>query len=147
MNGVTQWARLHEVVRRESRSLLQYQSKAFPWAKAGDQAAADQVLQLAREQNEAAGQLARLLARRRHPVPFLGAFPTSFTTANFVSLRYELPRLAADEKRAADLLEADWAALTDPEARTLVGTLLAQKRLRVKTLEQLAASHQAISAA
>jgi hypothetical protein len=62
----------------------------------------------------------------------------AFTTLNFVSLDYLLPRLAEDGRRAVAALERDRAALTDADARAELDRLLDQKRRHLKTLEALA---------
>jgi hypothetical protein len=131
-------ALLEAIIRREGRSLLQYQSEAFPWPKTSGDPTPEKVRQLAREERDAVGSLVRFLSRRRHTVPYLGAFPMAFTTMNFVSLDFVLPRLAEDGRRAVADLERDRAALTDAEARAEVDRFLEMKRRHLKALEALA---------
>ena len=131
-------ARLETIIRREGRSLLQYQSEAFPRPTWSDDPTPGKLRELAREERDAVGSLVRFLARRRHTVPYLGAFPMAFTTMNFVSLDFVLPRLAEDGRRAVADLERDRAALTDAEARAEVDKLLELKRRHLKALEALA---------
>jgi hypothetical protein len=129
---------LEAAVRREGRSLLQYVSEAYPWTTSAGDTTPDQVRQLAHEERDALAVLTRFLARRRHAVPYLGAFPMAFTTMNFVSLDYLVPRLAADGRRAIDALERDRAALTDAEAKAELDRFLDLKRRHLKALEALA---------
>jgi hypothetical protein len=133
-------ALLETVIRREGRSLLQYVSEAYPWAKTAGDTTPDKVRDLARQQRDAVGALTKFLSRRRHTVPYLGPFPMAFTTMNFVSLDYVLPRLADDGRRALAALERDRAALADAEARAELDKLIEQKRRHLKTLEALAES-------
>ncbi len=131
-------ARLERVIRREGRSLLQYLSEAFPWPKTTGDPAPQKVRDMAREEREAIGKLVRLLARRRHMVPYLGAFPMAFTSMNYISIDRALERLAEDGRRAVAALEDDRAALTDAEMRTELDKLIDMKRRHVKALEALA---------
>ena len=131
-------ALLETIIRREGRSLLQYQSEAFPWPKSSGDPTPEKVRQLAREERDAVGALVKFLARRRHTVPYLGPFPMAFTTMNFVALDFVLPRLAEDGRRAVAALERDRAALTNGEARAEVDRLLEMKRRHLKALEALA---------
>jgi hypothetical protein len=126
------------LIRREGRSLLQYQSEAFPRPHSSDDPTPAKLRELAREERDAVGSLVRFLSRRRHTVPYLGAFPMAFTTMNFVSLDFVLPRLAEDGRRAVADLERDRAALTDTEARAEVDRFLEMKRRHLKELEALA---------
>jgi hypothetical protein len=131
-------ALLEALVRREGRSLLQYVSAAFPWPKAPGDPTPDRVRDLAREERDALASLTKFLTRRRHVVPYLGAFPMAFTTMNFVSLDYLLPRLADDGRRSVAALERDRAALADGDARAELDQFLDLKRRHLKTLEALA---------
>ena len=131
-------ARLEAAVRREGRSLLQYVSEAYPWTKTAGDTTPDKVRDLAREERDALGALTKFLARRRHTVPYLGAFPMAFTTMNFVSLDYLLPRLAESGRQSITALEKDRAALSDADARAEVDRFLEMKRRHLKALEALA---------
>ena len=128
-------ALLETIIRREGRSLLQYQSEAFPWPKSSGDPTPEKVRELAREERDAVGALVKFLARRRHTVPYLGAFPMAFTTMNFVSLDYLLPRLVEDGRRSVAALERDRAALTDADAKAELDRLIDLKRRHLKALE------------
>jgi hypothetical protein len=129
---------LEGIIRREGRSLLQYVSEAFPWVSAGTDGALTELRRLTAEERDAVGALTRFLARRRHTVPYLGAYPMAFTTMNYVSLGHLLPRLLEHQRRALAALEADRQALTDAEARAEVDKVLEMKRKHLQTLEALA---------
>ena len=137
MNAPTQ-ARLQDLLRRESRSLLQYLDESFPWTTLDKQSALSRLHELAAEEREAAAKVARLLTRRRVALPYLGAFPEEFTTINFIGLDYAVPRLVAYERRAIADLEQDLARLDDEEAKRLVQEVLTLKQGHLKELEGLA---------
>jgi hypothetical protein len=130
--------RLETVIRREGRSLLQYVTEAFPWVQSAGDTTPEQVRTLAREDRDALSVLMKYLARQRHSVPYLGAFPMSFTTMNFVSLEYLLPRLTEEARRAVTTLESDRAALADAGAKAELDRFLDLKRRHLKALEALA---------
>ncbi len=131
---------LQDIVRRESRSLLTYVGEAFPWTNARDSAVRSKVMEILGEESKAVAALGRFLARRRAPVTFLGAYPESFTSLNFLALEHLLPRLVASQRRAITDLERDLAVLRDPEAKAQVEQLLAIKRRDLPLLESLTAS-------
>ncbi len=133
-------ALLQEVLRREGRSELMYVAEAYPWAAARGHAALDALQAVAREEAGALAALGRWMTRRRVALPYLGVFPTSFTTINFLALDYLLPRLRDRQREAVAQLERDAHAVTDPEARAQLDALLALKRRHLATLESLAST-------
>ena len=76
---------LKEIVRRESRSLLQYVGDSFPWTTRQERETLPMLRSMIEEEREAAAALARFLASQRQTPPYLGAFPQSFTTINFIN--------------------------------------------------------------
>ena len=133
-------ALLQEALRREERSELMYVAAAYPWTAARGHAALDALQALIREEADALTALGRWLTRRRVPLPYLGAFPTGFTTINFLALDYLLPRLRDHQREAVARLARDAHAVTDPEARGQLESLLELKRRHLATLESLASS-------
>jgi hypothetical protein len=117
-----------------------YVAAAYPWAAARGHAALDVLAALTREEAEALAALARWMTRRRVELPYLGVFPTGFTTINFLALDYLLPRLRDLQREAVARLERDAHAVTDPEARAQLDGLLALKRRHLATLESLAST-------
>jgi hypothetical protein len=142
MDDVRNLQTLEGIIYREGRSFLQYVRESFPWTTPTEKDLLVQLEQLAREEGTALTRLGRFLQRRRHPVATLPPFPMEFTTQNFVSLGSLLPQLAADERRGLAALEQDLQAVTDPEGRELVQSLIAMKQSHVQTLEQLAGRGQ-----
>lgn len=140
MTDIRNNAILQEIIRRESRSFLQYVGESFPWTADEERGALDQVRRLIAEQAQAVGELTRFLARRRVTMPYLGSYPAGFTSWNFVSFHRLLPRLAADIRQGIEALGRDLAQLDAPEARVLVERFLQLKKEHLKTLEALNAS-------
>jgi hypothetical protein len=129
------------VVRRGSRSLLQYVGEASPWSGAEDRDTLDRLRQLIREDQEALTALVRFLGRRRVPPPYLGAYPEHFTTLNFVSLDRLLPLLVVHERQEVAALEGDVAAVSDAETAAALRDLLGRKRGHLAALEELRKTH------
>jgi hypothetical protein len=132
---------LHDVVRRESRSLLQYVSEAIPWITPAEQVALAQLRQLIEEERGATTDLGRFLIRQRVPPPYLGSYPQDYTNVNYVSLDHLLPMLVDNQRQAIARLERDLAALTDAEARAHVEKILTIRRRHLETLQTMAAAH------
>jgi rubrerythrin len=132
---------LQDIIRRESRSLLQYVSEAFPWATAEEQEALGQFQQLAEEERTSIAALSRYLTRGRQSLPYLGSYPEWFTTINYVALEYLLPHLVHHERQSLARVERGLAELSDPESRDLVQKMVDMKRRHLQTLEALAAAH------
>lgn len=131
---------LQEIVRREGRSVLSYVGDAYPWTTAQNSAALTKLRHLVAEERTAVAELGRFLARHRLPMVYLGSYPSSFTTINFVALEYLRPRLVAFEGQSIADLERDLERLTNPEARAEVSRLLQVKRRHLTELESLGVS-------
>ena len=134
-------AQVQQLLRRESRSFLQYISDSFPWTTPEETDALAQLQKVTDEERSANAALGRFLVRQRITPPHLGPYPVAFTTLNFVSLDHLLPLLAAYERRAIADLENDLVSFADPEGREQVRKLLDMKRQHLKTLEALAVAH------
>ncbi len=134
-------ARLQAILRRESRSLLQYVRDSFPWTRPEEKEALAQLQTLIGEEQPAITAFAKFLVRNRIPVPHLGSYPVDFTTLNFVSLDHLLPMLVDAEDRCIRDLENDVITLTDPDSRAEIQKLLDMKRQHRKTLEALTTAH------
>jgi hypothetical protein len=131
-------AQLQELVRRESLSLLSYVGDAFPWtARRGDSVLA-QLRQIVAEHNRAVFLLRQLLTRRRVTPAYVGSFPSSFTSINFLAFSHVLPRLIESEGKSMALLDAEAQRVTDPEVQAALGQFLTGKRDRLARLQALA---------
>jgi hypothetical protein len=125
---------LHTLIRKESHSLLQYLSDAYPWTAAQDHARRDRILARSRREREAIGALVRFCIRHGIGYPALGAYPERFMDLNFVSLDSLMPALLAEQKQR--IAELEWSLLTVPEpARDVVRDLLDVKRQTLVELE------------
>jgi hypothetical protein len=131
---------LQNLVRRESRSALQYVSESFPWITADEREALAQFQRLAEEERETVAGIGRFLARVRAVLPYLGTYPESFTSINFVALEHLLPVLVKAERQSLADTERELMALSDADARTLVDNVVAMKRRHLQVLETMAAT-------
>lgn len=128
---------LQEIVRRESRSLLSYVADAYPWATAAAEPALSRLREVVRSSGEAVTALGTYLARNRARMPFLGSYPSGFTSWNFIALSYLMPRLVTTEEQLLQALESDVARLPAGEARAEADKLLAVKRQNLAALRGL----------
>jgi hypothetical protein len=131
---------LQNIVRRESRSLLQYIQEAYPWTTANAQPVLTELARLTAEEAKSTTDLATYLLRQLHaPLPHLGQYPQQFTSINYVGVDFLLPRLVHEQRHAIAELEKDLGKLTNPDARQRVEKVLDMKRRHLKKLEELAA--------
>jgi hypothetical protein len=131
---------VQNIVRRESRSLLQYIQEAYPWTRTDEQPVLTELAKLTAEEAKSTTGLATYLLRRLHAhLPHLGQYPQQFTSINYVGLDFLLPRLLQDQRHAIAELEKDLGKLTCTDARTQVEKVLEMKRRHLKKLEELAA--------
>jgi hypothetical protein len=126
---------LQDTLQRESRSVLMYMAEATPWADSTEDKARATLQQAIAEERQAIVALGRFLLRQHVPLPYIGSYPESFTTINFIALDYLWPRLIEHERSTIARLERDLAALRDPLARAEVEKLLAVKRRVLSALE------------
>lgn len=130
-------ATLQAFIRRESRSLLQYLADAFPWTTREEGPALAEFAKIAAEERQHAADAAKFLQKRRITVPYLGSYPASFTTMNFVSLDYLVPRLVQYEAQAIIRLERDLPDIKDADGRQLLERALEAKRRHLAQLSAL----------
>jgi hypothetical protein len=129
-------ARIQELFRRENRSFLQYIRNASPWASQADKPLVDKLYRLADEELAALEALAEWMDSKNIALPYLGAFPTRFTSFNFVDIRKLLKPLIAEQRMELANLEADAKAL-DGDARKQVDALVELNRKHLVEMEAL----------
>src|SRR5262245_65245209 len=96
---------LERLAHRESRSLLQYVVRAFPWTTAGKDASLSRLQTIIHEQRDALGALVRYLYRHKVPPPHAGGYPTDFTTLNFVDVAYLAGLLVQEQEQSIAAIE------------------------------------------
>jgi hypothetical protein len=138
---------LQQIVRREGRSFLQYIGEAFPWAPPGQEGEVAALRSLAEEEQDELTGLVRFMTKNRITPPYLGAYPTVFTSMNFTSIDFLLPVLLDAQREAVKQLEADTSGLKDLDARGEVAALLDKKKRHLDDLARLADSRNAHSVA
>jgi hypothetical protein len=133
------YLRLQDLIRREGRSFLQYAGESFPWTTVPQAEAAAKLQQLVHEEQGAAAGLARHLAKNRLTPPYLGAYPSYFTSYNFLALDRLLPLLVVHQQHGVEALQRDLAAFNG-ETRHQVEQILTMKKRHLEELEKLAAA-------
>lgn len=130
---------VQEVIRRENRSLLSYIGEAFPWTASESDPRLGELKRIVRAEGAALAALGRFLLRTRGTIPYLGSYPMSFTTSNFIALEHLVPRLLTAQRQAIADLEAALARVGDVQAREQLVNLLVVKRKTLDVLETLSA--------
>jgi hypothetical protein len=134
-------ALLQDIVRRASRSMLQYVGESYPWAGDGEAGLLAQIRAVIAEEELAVEGLAGFLRKNRIGIPYLGSYPENFTNLNYVSLDYLMPRLLDWQRGWVAILGRDAALIADAEAKAEVQKLIAIARRHLEQLEQIAAPH------
>ena len=128
---------LQEIIRREGQSFLLYTHDSFPWTQSEGEPALERLQRLIAAERAALTALGRYLLRQKVPLPFLGSYPMNFTSFNFQSLDYLLPKLIDAEKHLLADLERDLASVPDAGARTELTKLAELKRQHLAELSAL----------
>jgi hypothetical protein len=130
-----------DIIRRESRSLLQYVGESYPTVTPDQQDTWSQIQKMIDEQLQGVADLMRLLQRRHQPPPYVGSYPTSFTSLSFVTLDHLIRLLVTHEGEDLRRLEQEIGVVADPEADELVQNIIETKRRHFETLRLLAAKN------
>ena len=125
-----------------SSSLLQYVSESFPWSADPAHTAVNQVLAIAHEERDEVARFTRILQKKHVRLPSLGAYPSHFTTINFCSLDFMLPKLIAEHEKEIAEIESRLHSAEDEEIKKLAAGYLGMKRRHLQSLTGLA-SHKA----
>jgi hypothetical protein len=130
-----------------SSSLLQYVSESFPWSADPAHAAFDSVAAMAREERDEVVSFTRYLQKKHLRLPPMGAYPSHFTTNNFVSLDYLLPKLMAEHEREISEIDSMLPHSRDDDIRKLALAYRDMKRRHLQALQELAANKTPADAA
>ncbi len=138
---------LEQLVALGSGSLLQYVSEAFPYSADPRQAAFHRVLALAHEERDAVARLSRSLQKMHVRLPKTGSYPSHFTTMNFVTLDYLVPKLVAENEKEIAQVAAALTLLEDAQARDFAQTYHDMKCRHLEVLKNLASGQTPAGAA
>ncbi len=130
------------IVSMGSASLLQYVHDAVPWVAAASAPALQKIQAIALEEREQIASFLRLLQKQHLRRPALGVYPSHFTTINFVSIEYLIPRLIVEHEREVAELETRLRGFEDEAIRPLAAGYLELKRAHLLTLKELAKSRE-----
>jgi hypothetical protein len=128
---------LQGLVRKEGRSLLQYVGESFPWTTAKNHHALPTLLSIVEEEQKGTAAVVQMLIKNRMRPPYLGAYPMSFTTINYMSLDYLLPLLIDFEKRRIAELEKSHVLVVEEEPKQLLQSLVEMKNRHLAALVEL----------
>lgn len=131
---------LNAILRRESLSLLAYVGDAYPWTTTAGGPGLIMLNKLVRQEVNAISSLGRFLVRQKVAPGFIGSYPASFTSFNFVALGFLVPRLLDESQRNIAQIQADLSKIPQGPARLEVERLLGVKKMTLAGLESLASS-------
>jgi hypothetical protein len=92
---------------------------------------------LAREESAATAGFLRFLQKQHLRAPGLGAYPSHFTSFNFVSVSYLLPKLITENIKELDTTRRLLAGIHDEAVRVHTERYLAMKERHLATLQDL----------
>jgi hypothetical protein len=128
---------LQDIIRREGRSFLQYAGESFPWNTPDQQHVVDQIQTMVLEERADAGALARYLVKHHLTPPYLGPYPSYFTSYNFMSLDRLVALLIVHQKRDLAGIERDMLLLPPGVRDALLQNVLVTKKRHLQILESL----------
>lgn len=133
--------RLREIVRRESRSLLQYAREVPLWAAPAERPTLARLHEIGRTERQATDGLATWLQRQRAGILHLGPFESSYLSLNDVNFCRLLPRIIEDHAQLLRNLESDAAALAVAmNGQSILSDLVSLKRCHADELTSLSAA-------
>ena len=118
-------------------SLLQYVSESFPWSASASAGALTKVREIAAEERVEVARFTRILQKRHISLPIQGAYPSHYTTMNFVALDYLLPKLIGEHEKEIAEIESKLPTVGDEEIRVLAQAYLDMKRRHLQILIDL----------
>jgi hypothetical protein len=138
MDDVGSHDMLAQLVALGTSSLLQYVGESGSWAAPGAAGTRSAILALAQEERDATTRFMRFLQKKHIRLPPLGAYPSHFTTMNFVDVDFLTPKLVREHVKEQGAIERLLVRIDDEEIRTMVQGYLDMKRRHLETLEDLA---------
>lgn len=130
---------LHRLVSMGARSLLQYVCQSSPWSADGSDPALARVQAIAAVERDATARLTRHLQKKHLRLAPIESYPSHFTTLNFVTLDYLLPKLIGEHAKEIAEIEGRLRDVQDEEIRTLAEAYVARKQRDLETLKEIAA--------
>jgi hypothetical protein len=119
---------LQQILRAESRTLLQYACESLPRFTAAEKGELASLQSCADQELAAARAAATWLTRQgKHLLP-MDPYPAWYTQINFISVAFLLPQLEKEHRAAIQQLTAALGKLPNQEAKKLVEGILAQKQ-------------------
>ncbi len=128
---------LQQLVRRESRSLMQYMAGAYPWTDASQEAAEHRLRAIIQSERDTLINLTRFLFRHKISPPHSGGYSTDFTSLNFLGLDHLVSLLIAHQQESIAALESELASIPDQECRHIAEKFLAVKKQHLGDLRLL----------
>lgn len=128
---------LERLAHRESKSLLQYVVRAFPWTTAAQDESLSRLRDIIQQESDALGALVRYLLRHRIAPPHSGGYPMDFTALNFLDIGYLAGLLVKEQEENIAAIEADLKTVPAGEGKHLAETILALKKKHLEQFKQL----------
>jgi len=128
---------LCRLIEMGTRSLLQYTTELVPFTPPNLQAARAKVFAMAEEERAEVARFTRYSQKQHLRMKPPASYPSHFTTMNFCSLDFLLPKLRAEHAKEVAEIESRMPAATHEEIRRLAQGYLDMKRQHLAGLTEL----------
>jgi hypothetical protein len=133
-------ALLGRLIQMGTSSLLQYTGELVPFTPPHLQSTRDKVMWMAEEEKAEVARFTRYLQKQHVRMKPPASYPSHFTTMNFCSLDYLLPKLRAEHEKEVAEIETRLPSATNEDVRRMAQGYLDMKRLHLNALRDLTVS-------
>ncbi|MCA9074927.1 MAG: hypothetical protein KDA93_07840 [Planctomycetaceae bacterium] len=132
-------SQLNDLLIQIGRSFLQYVDESWPWVSTAEQESRQTLEDLAANQRESVGALARLLNEYGHFIDF-GTYPTVYTSLHYVDVEFLLDQLEQNQAMIVKVCESTATTVqSDSVSANLLRDIAIAEQRRLDELRKLAA--------
>jgi len=131
---------LSRLIEMGSCSLLQYTCELAPYTPPKLQAVRVKVFAMADEERAEVARFTRFLQKQHMRLKTPASYPSHFTTMNFCSLDFLLPKLRVEHAKEIAEIESRLPGAAHPDVSKMAGAYLEMKRRHLSELTDLTPS-------
>ena len=128
---------LARLIEMGSTSLLQYVCESVPYTPPKFQPAYHKVVAMAHEERAEVARFTRFLQKKHIRMKAPESYPSHFTTMNYCSFDFLLPRLSIEHEKEVAEIEKRLPAAIDADALSMAQAYLDMKRQHLRSLREL----------
>jgi hypothetical protein len=127
---------LSRLIEMGTCSLLQYTCELVPYTPPGMQAVRAQVFAMADEERAEVARFTRYLQKQHMRLKTPASYPSHFTTMNFCSLDFLLPKLRVEHEKEIAEIASRLPAIANEEVGKMAQAYLDMKRRHLASLSE-----------